>query len=271
MTDGTLAHKLEQTLKSEGIEYFGWVNFADCTIINERLLDRHFPDDKPESALIFLVPYYTGDSEDRNVSLYAVAADYHIYFRSLFDRLTAFTAGRAVGFADHSPIDERRAAVLAGLGDIGDNGLLINEDYGSYVFIGELLCTFTPDTMPEPFEDKGCIHCGRCRRACPSPDECLSDLTQRKAEPSEETMSLMRRYHTAWGCDICQKVCPLNTAKKHTPIEFFRTDLYPDAQKALADGSENRAYYWRGRKVIERNIEIINNTYKNQQEERPVN
>nr|MBQ4319335.1 4Fe-4S dicluster domain-containing protein [Clostridia bacterium] len=135
-------------------------------------------------------------------------------------------------------------------------------------------CTFAPDTIPEPFEDKGCIHCGRCRRACPSHEECLSDLTQRKAEPSEETMSLMRRYNTAWGCDICQKVCPLNTAKKHTPIQFFKEKLYWNAADALAADDKDRAYYWRGRKVIERNIEIVNNTYKNQQnqqEERPVN
>ncbi len=270
MEDVEIVYRLENALVAEGIEYFGWVDFANCRVINERLYSRHFADDAPKAVLSFLVPYYTGDSDDRNVSLYAVSRDYHIYFRELFERLKPLHGGRAVGFADHSPIDEREAAVMAGLGDLGDNGLLINEKYGSFVFIGELLCDFAPEEIPPPHVDSGCIHCGKCRRECPSPDACLSELTQKKGDLDDSTASLMRKCRTAWGCDICQLVCPLNTLKAQTPIEFFREGIYHNAAKALEADDPDRAYYWRGKAVIERNIEILNNTYKNQQDERRI-
>ena len=55
-------------------------------------------------------------------------------------------------------------------------------------------------------------------------------------------------------------------------VHFVMFQIFPKLRfQELAADDKDRAYYWRGRKVIERNIEIINNTYKNQQEERPVN
>jgi len=273
MINEKLVFELESFLKNEGIDAFGWVDFENCRVTNERLLNKNYPKEKPESALMFLIPYYIGDSDDRNVSLYAVSRDYHIFLRELTERLEKFLGENAAlvkGFADHSPIDERSAAVAAGLGDIGDNHLLINEDYGTYVFIGEFLCSFRPSDFPEPHNDSGCIHCGRCRRSCPSPDSCLSFLTQQKGELSPETVSLMRRYNTAWGCDICQTVCPLNSLKKKTPIPFFYEKVYMRAEDALAADDPDRAYYWRGKNVIERNVDVLKNENNKNEDNRPI-
>ena len=270
MTEREMAAYLVNKLEENGIMSHAWLPFADCTVFNERLLRRFFPEDDPRSVLLFIVPYYAGDSPERNVSLYAVPRDYHGFFRSLFREIETALGGAAKGYADSSPIDERSAACRAGLGDVGDNGLLINRRYGSYVFIGEIFCTFEPAEYAVPHADEGCLHCGACRRSCPSPQDCLSDRTQRKGVPDEETVALMRRYHTAWGCDICQKVCPLNQGKEQTPIRYFREELVWDASGALAAADMDRAYYWRGIEVIRRNLAILKGQDEVKKEERPV-
>ena len=96
------------------------------------------------SAVFFLIPYYTGDSAERNISLYAVPRDYHLYVKALGEKLLPMLRSSYPGhsfalFTDHSPFDERDAAARAGLGMIGENGLLIHKKYGSYVFIAEVV------------------------------------------------------------------------------------------------------------------------------------
>ena len=65
----------------------------------------------------------------------------------------------------------------------------------------------------------------------------------------------MLRYRTAWGCDICQDVCPLNRGKSGTGLDWFQKELVYAPKKG--ENIENRAYGWRGRAVIERNLDII--------------
>ena len=74
----------------------------------------------------------------------------------------------------------------------------------------------------------------------------------------------MRKYHTVWGCDICQTACPYNATPKITPIEFFHTDrieeLTSDYIASLsAKEFKARAFGWRGRAVPQRNLDILEN------------
>ncbi len=89
------------------------------------------------------------------------------------------------GMADSAPINEVRAAAYAGLGLQGDNGMLINEKYGGYVFIGAIYT----DAVFEYGGDKtsSCIHCGKCGEACPMKNgrDCLSAVTQKKGDLTE--------------------------------------------------------------------------------------
>ena len=261
---------LDELLAREGITEYALLPIGVLRVVKPELFSRN-GDFAPQSALVFLMPYYAGHAE--NLSLYAAGRDYHLYVRELEARLLSLLSSRFPAasfrfFTDHSPIDERHAACCAGLGILGDNGLLIHPVYGSLVFIGVL---FSDLPAPEPFapcELRGCEHCGACRRACPTgalcgEGECLSALTQQKGELAPETVRLMKEHRTVWGCDLCQLACPHTrraiAAGVVTPIPFFHEARIPHLDSArLAAMSreefESRAFSWRGRKTIARNL-----------------
>ena len=238
-------------MKNHSIEYYAVVPFDKCIVINESMLKRHFGEVTPKSVIVFIVPYYTGDYPERNVSLYAVSRDYHIYFKSLYESLPVGFKG----YADSSPIAEVHIAAAAGLGIIGDNGLLINEKYGSFVFIGEIITDYEFASYDEVKPIRTCEHCGICGVACPSKDECLSGITQKKGELTEREIELIRKSGIAWGCDLCQTVCPHNSDISLTEIKFF----YEDIRSVIGEDCdiEGRAYEWRGKKCIQRNIKLL--------------
>ncbi len=267
---------LRALFAEEKIECVGVLPFSACRCRREDLIERRgITADEIRSAVIFLIPYYVKDGEG-NISLYARSGDYHFYSDALFERLIprleAQLGGRFFGFADKSPIEENLAASMAGLGKLGDNYMLINERYGSFVFIGELLSTLPPEsigwdgTLREP---EHCSHCGACRRACPMTVdgmECLSALTQKKGALTETERAYLKKYGSAWGCDLCQLVCPLNravlTEGRETPIDFFHHDRIPTLTSEMLEemsGADfkRRAFSWRGKATLLRNLEIL--------------
>lgn len=297
--------KATKLLIDAGASSVSYIPIDRCRILRPYLLPKY-----AAGALIFTVPYLCEDAlnyRGRNLSLYAVPRDYHIFFKELFDRVenilnAEFPNVEVRGFSDHSPIDEVHAAALAGLGVIGDNKLLITEEYGSYVFIGELYLSEklkasdasetssdadSGQNLSEPEKNirygsskqesgnnilseesknnisalPSCIHCGACTASCPSPSLCLSSLTQKKGKLTTEECDLIRKSECVWGCDICQTVCPMNRKAKETAVQFFRESLrYSLTLSELEDMPESefseRAYAWRGRKTIARNLMI---------------
>ena len=173
-------------------------------------------------------------------------------------------------FGDHSPIAERHAALISGLGIAGDSGLLINEKYGTYTFIGDMITDIPSELLgkTEIVSISTCNHCGACRRACPTGilrgegDCCLSAITQRKGDLLDREVDLMKKYNTVWGCDICQTACPHNKDPKKTPLDFFYKERISRLDKELLDKMSKdefsrRAFAWRGRKTVERNLDLL--------------
>lgn len=268
--------KIKECLLGQNIEYFRVLSYEDTREINARIIERE--GFHPKSVIIYLLPYYAGESV--NLSRYASSLDYHLAIAEINNSLTKllreyFPDAKIKGYGDHSPIDERGAALIGGLGILGDNGLIINEKYGSYVFIGDILTDIEPTLLgaAKPIEVKRCIGCGACKSACPTGilrgegDDCLSAITQRKGELSDREKELMRDNNTLWGCDICQSVCPYNKAPTLTPVEFFYRSRIPSLTREILDNMSDeefslRAFAWRKRKTVERNIEILSEKCK---------
>ena len=264
---------IKSYFESKNIEYYAVLDYSDCKEINPGIMERE--DFTPRSVIVYLLPYYTGETV--NISRYAASLDYHLALRDVADGLITLlkegTPGaNAKGYGDHSPISEVSAALISGLGSIGDNGLILNEKYGSYVFIGDIVTDIEPQALGATAarEVITCHHCGACKRACPTGilrmqgTDCLSAITQRKGELTEEEQRLMREYNTAWGCDICQSVCPYNREPRITPIEFFHQERISTLTRELLDSMDKvaftrRAFAWRGRKTVERNLDILSN------------
>ncbi len=257
-----------------GIDTVGVVKLSDCKLLREyKLKNAGFNDLSSLFVYIFAIPYYSEYDGERNISAYAAPRDYHAYFEELKEYLISdlsekYPHYKFAGFTDNSPIDEIHAAAIAGLGVIGQNGLLITEKYSSYVFLGEII-TDMPTYLCQATEIRSCIGCGKCIAACPKSQigECLSSLTQKKGELTKKEMEAIKKYGSAWGCDICQEVCPYTLKAKadgtlYTPIEFFKTEITPhlDRNLILSMSDEEfslRAYSWRKRETVLRNLDIL--------------
>ncbi len=259
----------EEFFKAEGIDFYAVLDAKELTITDRKKFERMEEEIGPIlSAVIFLIPYYSGQ-KTTNLSIYAQPRDYHYYVRLLSERLDSYLKEKTIKigyrlFSDTSPIAERAAALRAGLGILGNNGLVLNERYGSYFFIGEI---FVTEPIPAPRLEaplSRCEACGACEKVCPTgairdPERkmCLSLISQKK-NLSEREKALLDAASCKWGCDLCQTVCPYNKNAAHTPIPFFReqlvTRLDEDTVEEEKAKFQARAYSWRGRNILRRNL-----------------
>lgn len=227
-----------------------------------------------KSVIVCLFPYYIKGIKG-NISRYAMVTDYHNVCRKYLLKLCeGLNLKDYEVYADNSPYNERKLAYNAGLGIIGKNNLLINEKYGSYVFIGIVVLNnlkLEPDT---PI-NKECLNCGRCRKKCPGKalfenefikEKCLSEITQKKGELNIEEKDLIIKTGMVWGCDKCSDVCPMNENILETPIPDFKINIISSlylkdfeslSNKTFLEKYHDRAFTWRGKNVLLRNCGVI--------------
>ena len=192
------------------------------------------------SVVVLALNYYTphrhsDDRETGKISRYAWGDDYHDVVGEKLKRLLAWVKEQWPGAdgkacVDIQPVMDKAWAERAGLGWIGKHSNLITRDYGSWVFLGELLLNLELeyDTTREPDH---CGSCTLCIEACPThaivepyvvdSNKCISYATieLRADELPAHLSSNMEGW--LYGCDICQDVCPWNRFEQPTLEEGF--------------------------------------------------
>ena len=185
---------------------------------------NYFPEAKTVVSLGY--NYYVGkDQSDLNsnykFSNYAWGEDYHsVIKKKLFSLLEIITKKspkvKGLVCVDTAPIMEKVWAQRAGLGWQGKHTNLISTDYGSWLFLGEIILDIDL-AIDDPFSKDLCGSCTACIDACPTQaldeyildsSKCISYLTiEHRGDFTEEEDNL-----SGWiyGCDICQEVCPWN-------------------------------------------------------------
>lgn len=253
-----------QNIVAKFVPDFGVCAFAE---IKDRLLPcaaaKRLPSDA-KSVIVCVFPYRFPETQGRELSRYACVPDYHKAAGGVLENMaaalkTAYAAYQFVPFIDNSPVPEVYTAAKAGLGSIGKHGLLIHPQYGSYVFIGEIVTDMPLETTGGEMTE--CMNCGACMEAChggclpDSRDTCVSAITQKKGDLSADEIALIKKGGLVWGCDRCQEVCPHNKDVMIAPHPCFDTftPCFIENDPRFAD----RAYAWRGEAVIRRNIEIM--------------
>lgn len=200
--------------------------------------------------------------------------DYHAALRERLTLLEAFIAAhypeaRMRSMVDTGELSDRAVAERAGIGWSAKNTNIITPEFGSYVYLGEMI-TNIPFESDEPMEDQ-CGDCRLCIDVCPTgaiveggqlnAQRCISFLTQTKGFlPDEFRGKIGNRLY---GCDTCQTVCPKNKRKANQIHMEFEPD--PEIAKPLLEPLlkiSNREFKerfgyvsgsWRGKKPIQRN------------------
>jgi len=183
------------------------------------------------------------------ISRYAWGTDYHRELRRGLEHLDTLLRRSAGPFesricVDTAPLLERSYARLASLGWIGKNTCLINQQSGSWFFLGELLVSL--DIAPDSPPPERCGTCHRCIDACPTAaivpsgidsTLCISYFTieLRAAIPVEQRASIGPHV---FGCDICQDVCPWNRRAPITADPAFAPREFAPPLEKLAALSE---------------------------------
>jgi len=215
--------------------------------------------------------------------------DYHIVLKEKLAKLEQFIkslvpGAKTLSMVDTGPLSDRSVAARAGLGWLGKNGSLITEEYGSFVYLGELL-TNLPLEPDQPVSNK-CGSCTKCLEACPmqaiiqekftiNAQKCLAYQTLTKGHLTNELKEKIAQQKYLYGCDVCQLVCPFNQAKTNDWHAEFQPD-YELINPVLEDfcrlsNKDFKKIYghmsgsWRGKKNLQRNAVLVMGKYRDEE------
>jgi epoxyqueuosine reductase len=215
------------------------------------------------SAICVALNYYQPvEREQRNMkagdgrgrfSIYVHGEDYHVVMtrmlKGLDERVRAeFPEARTRAVCDIHPVSDRAMAMRAGIAWLGKNTNVISPQFGSWIFLGELLTTLDL-RADEPLETL-CAGCTKCIDACPTgaldtpftldARRCISYLTIEKRGPIDADLAPLLGADV-YGCDTCQSVCPFNRVANESVVfhREQRSSLVDMTLEALASISDN--------------------------------
>lgn len=281
-----------EPLGQEGVRLHEWLNRGFHASMNwmEKNTDKRTDPGaivpNARSVISLAVNYYTSLQHSPNpktgkISRYAWGDDYHIHVTKrihlLFESIKQIDPeadGRY--YVDTGPVMEKVWAQRAGIGWQGKHTNLITKEFGSWVFLGEIITTL-PLEYDAPMEDF-CGSCTACIEACPThaidepyvldSNKCISYLTIEHRGNIDDTLG---KDFNNWlyGCDICQDVCPWNKFQQTTdqpeyfPREFNKApsieEITEITQEEFSHRFKNSPIKRTKRDGLKRNAEVISN------------
>jgi epoxyqueuosine reductase len=193
-----------------------------------------------KSVISLLYNYSPEELQNKNsyqISKYAYGEDYHLVIKKKLNEMVD-SMRQVMGnfnarvFTDSAPIMERAWAQKSGLGWLGKHSLLISKSKGSFFFLAEIILDLALN-YDAPFKTDHCGTCTKCIDACPTQailpnntvdgSKCISYFT---IELKEEIPAQYKDSFDNWafGCDICQDVCPWNRFSLPHKEERFKPD-----------------------------------------------
>jgi epoxyqueuosine reductase len=226
-----------------------------------RDLSALFPDAKMVICLAmnYYQPQKPLQKDFGRVARYAFGRDYHKIIGRKLKELEKFIREldqpvmvrephhdivKTLSYIDTGPILERALAEQAGIGVIGKNSCVITKEFGSWVFLAEIITNLDlADEREKPLvkgDFPACGSCTRCKDACPTgaiiapgvidARRCISYLTiEHKGKIPAELAKKITKTGRIFGCDICQEVCPHNLSRqKPTAHDEFKKPIADD-------------------------------------------
>ena len=222
---------------------------------------------KYNTVIACLQSYKKVNFKDKNkvyVSGFAVNKDYHKVLKDKLNKICEYLKANGYiceSFVDNNPLDEKLLAYNCGLGFFGKNNLLINKRLGSCFNIGIILTDLKIDG--DKIVNYNCGNCNLCIKACPNKaldngilnqKKCLSYLTQKKNLENYEEINF---NNCIYGCDICSLVCPYNKNIEYSEYDGIDINEFLNmSEEEFKEKYKDYSFYWRGKKVLDRNINI---------------
>ncbi|MFM2016184.1 MAG: Epoxyqueuosine reductase [Bacteroidota bacterium] len=228
------APRLEKWLKNNS---HGQMSYMENHF--DKRLDPTLLVDGAQSVVSLLLNYYPSElqrEDSYKISKYAYGQDYHFVIKEKLNELLfaiqeniGAVSGRA--FVDSAPVLDKAWAAKSGLGWIGKNSNLITQKVGSFYFVAELIIDLELE-----YDFATTDHCGSCTAcldACPTQaiiapyqvdgSKCISYYTiELKDNLPEEMKGKLDDW--AFGCDVCQDVCPWNRFSKPHSEPLFQAN-----------------------------------------------
>jgi epoxyqueuosine reductase len=211
-------------------------------------------------------------------SFYTFGKDYHVVLEDRINKVMEKIPFEYELDVDNHPHNERLAASIAGIGYFAKNQLIINQDYGSYIFLGLVFIDVEIEQEHILPNTGGCGDCHICIDACPTSalsdkgydiNRCISYYNQTKKILNDDEINA---NYCLFGCDICQLVCPKNINIKsfvHHEFELSSKeavkyeDLFHLSERQFKNKYHDMAYLWKGKTILIRNALTILLRHKN--------
>jgi epoxyqueuosine reductase len=176
------------------------------------------------------------------IAKYATQPDYHIFVKDKLKELSEYITNNFQNNSQNintkcvvgsSIVMEKQWALIAGLGWQGKNGLIVNENFGSFFYIGIIFLDV--DIEADSSVENKCGDCNLCIESCPTNaitqpqvvdcNRCISNYTiEKRTNTNTEMEVVMQKTGYAFGCDICQNVCPYNAKRMQESAFFYNID-----------------------------------------------